>query len=1087
MIFEGINFLTFFSDSIKIEYAKKNTDERKGSTMKHCLMIYAVAFSLLAGSCGYKLDTQRHPAQRGTFGEEVYKILKKDLDRRAPLKGTALAREKDVFVRSIDGLLPEDLLSSVQEFCVQMLPMYDQKKIQYTLRPLACSLGRDLAEDDDFLTAVWYVRRPEGYGNDSVIMPLLEKIGTMEITPALLVDMLEVILEHDGLDDDFNPSNEDGVFADLLGEASHWLKQRTNEQLLADSGWTNFREWLFEQDSRLDSGTGGSNPLWLVLVDQRGRAMVAKDPVTGDLPDPFVDLDHDGLADVDPVTGDYVDINNLPIDAPLPFSSEGQRPMVDQHLLYRYADLRYSPLAALIHQLQPMISSGLVWKLARALPALLGPMTQRSDGDGTFEGYDADLSPLQAATHALVSILNYPRLAQLLESILTIAELRQPQLARLLSEADAVGAVLDRYPDVALREHNRLLDDLIPHLLAMSRRAYLLRIMESFDDPRWSSLGPGLAEMIRYRSVSPDGWDYYDDYDTYEQYLTVSKAMDWTKSDIQYQYRSNLQRGIHLIHDTNEITHSTEIFSIHVPFEIQDMLGFYLDSFAGLAQVPGWAEPFLLEFSSTNPSTEEVNRFMVDNHTMLGNPVGREGQEARAQGQSNWEQYELRRYNAEALMALEFSGALEGMTPMVSTIVQLDRDETPSGTRVLADFLSAVHPHYSCNVPYASASCANIRPLEPMLLDILDNTEVMDALVDFMSSIQNLQTSSGYWVLAELDQFVNHILEPDSALRRFDGTDSVLAVDGQSKVQPISPFYLLMDAIRLMDDSVSEDPEAESALSEIKDVLWNQFLEVTQDQGQWRFSNNQAWILLLDMLDYLRIRAKEHQDSADLGQQLTDMDHSVRDMINDRLTPSLVRSLKLIEEHPRLPDYLDQLLLSVLDQDSAQSAAEAWRLVAWAIQHLQVDMVTVPIGRTLGKQLDPHAQGWRFDPGVGCTPIPQEYEPLVQMRWISRALELFRELLQIRVEDDSGQVRNVASELVANGLGPYPGSHLLPADDILHVIGSVHRQDPSSEQELTPGDMAHILEQVSEFLLDEQHGIEKLYEMIDFRDGEKSD
>ncbi len=1036
--------------------------------------------------CGYKLDTQRHPAPRGSIGQEIYKILKKDLDRRSPPKGSALTREKDVFTRSIDGLMPEDLLPSIQKLCIQMLPFYDDKEIQYTLRPLACDLGNDFAKDDAFLHAVWYARRPEGYGRDSVLLPLLQDLVEMDITPALLVDIFGLFLEHDGLDENFAPGQEDDIFSDLLGDLAHWLADRVLQQPDADSSWAHLRDWLFSQDPRLDSGLAGVEPVWMVLVDQRGRAMLAKDPATGQLPAPFVDKDSDGLADVDPESGDYIDANDLPIDAPPPYSPDGQRPMEGQHLLYRYSDLRSSPLAAFVTQVQAMVSQALVWELAKVLPAMLGPRVQKNDDVGTFDAYDADKSPLAALTHSLIAMADYPRMAQLVESILTIAELREPQLARLLSEAEAAGDIIDNYPDLSLKEHNRLFDDLIPHLLAMSRRAYLLRILESFDDPRWRSLGPGLAGMIKYRSVSPADWDYYDDYDTYEQYLQVRRAMDWTKSDEQYEYRSNLQRGVHLIHDTNNITHSTEIFSIHVPFEIEDMLGFYLDSTARLAEVPGWAEPFLLEFSSTNPTTEEVNRFMVDNHTMLGNPVGREGQEAEANGDADWEQYELRRYNAESLMALEFTGALEGLRPMFSTVVQLDRDKSPSGTRILADFLSAVHPHYSCKLPYASSACANLRPLEPMLLDVLEHTELMDAVVDLLSSIQNLQTSNGYWVLAELDQFVNHLLEPDAALRRFDGSASVLANDGVTRIQPISPLYLLIDATRFLSDAVNDDTEADSALGKVADILWDQFLGVEQDQGQWRFTNHQAWTLLLDLLDYLRTRAKLHQDGGDLRKVLADMENSVRDAIGDRLTPRLMDAWRLIADHPRLPAYLDQVLLSLLDHSSQDKAAEAWRLVAWSIQHLQVDKVTIPVGRSLGAKLDPHAQGWRFDPGVGCTPIPEEYEPLVQMRWISRAMGLMRRLLLMRIEQDSGQELDVVSALLKNAFGNYSGLDGFPADDLLGLIAAIHRVDPLSEEPLTPADFANIFEQTSEFMLDEQHGLEKIYEMIDLRDGEIS-
>ncbi len=1017
---------------------------------------------LLVG-CEYELDTGRNPEPRGTFGEEIHRIIVKDLDRYQPAKGQSFGAERERFVRSVDSLAPGDLLDPLQAFLVESLPLYDDGRMQNVLRPLACTLRQELARDHELHDAVWYLRRPEGYGPDQVMMPLVRRLANRDDFDDLIEDLAGLWLAHDGLDSGFRPSEENATFTELLSDLSIWLAGREQEQTDPESSWAVLRDWLLSEDPRLADGQ--TEPQWVVRTCQRGRAMVAPDPITGRIPDPFVDLDDDGLADLDPASGDYLGANDQVLDAAPPFDAWGERPRTDGRLIYRYGDLSLSPLAALLLQIEPLVADGILWDLPDALPALLGPLTPLDDEDGLYAGYEPSKSPAVAVLHALVVLADYDRLSQLLESVLTIAELHEPQLARLLSEVEKVGDVVDLYPEVELRDHNRLLDDTLPHLLQISRRGYLLPVLESFGDPRWRRLQPGLAEMIRYRSVVPSGWDYYDDYDTYDHYLQVRQLTDFSAPDTVYENRSNLQRGIHLIHDADGIEHRTSILGIELPFVIEDMLGFFLDSTAGLAEVPGWAVPFILEFSSTNPTTEEVNRFMTNNHTNLGNPVGREG-------------FELRQYNAEALMALEFTGALDGLRPMWSTLVALDRNLQPSGTRVLAGLLASTHPHYSCNLPNASEACAHVRPLEPMLLEILDTTSVLDAVVDLMASLQGRLTPSGHSVLGELDRFAAHLLEPDGSITRHDGSTSVAGGDGVTPVFPISRLYLLLDALRVIDDAVDAEPKAKDAFERAGDLMYDRFLQVEQADGSWRFANRPAWILLLDLLDLLSERAEKLVYEGTLSSRLATIETDFRNEVSGRVLPRVVTAWNLVAGHSDLPARIDAVALDLLDHDDPINARELRRLAVWAMQHLQVDRVTVPVGRTLGRRIDPQSAGWRSEPGVGCVVIPPEYEELVNLRFVSRALDLVLALLNIR-----GQGRPVLSELLTNATTFYPGTDLYPLDDVLEVISNVHRADPLRTDELKPVDMANILDQIGEYLLDEERGLEKLYVMIDRRDG----
>jgi len=367
-------------------------------------------------------------------------------------------------------------------------------------------------------------------------------------------------------------------------------------------------------DPRLLDGQGSEQ--FIVRTDYRGRALVQPEP-GGQLPAPFCDQDQDGLADIHPRTGDYTDCAGLEVVAPPPFYTDGTRPLQNGRLVYRYSDLRQTMLAALVDQLNPLVQDGLVWEMPDSLPSLMGPLTVLSDSDGTYPGYDPQASPAVALTHALVVLLDYDRLPEFLEALLTLAELREAQLAKVLHQADLVSEISDDWDHVHTAENNRFLDDLFERLLECSQRGYLLPLLEAFSDPRVMYFQAGMADMIRYRDILVDTDMVFRNPTDHSQPISV------------YQNRSNNAKMAHLTADTNGIEHGTSVAGFDV-FTIPDMLAFWLDSVAGLASVPWYVAAAVTEFSSENPTVEEVNRFMVHDHTILGNPHGREGHEGRA-------------------------------------------------------------------------------------------------------------------------------------------------------------------------------------------------------------------------------------------------------------------------------------------------------------------------------------------------------------------------------------------------------------------------------------------------------------------------
>jgi len=1021
--------------------------------MKKLATLGLAACAFLLVGCHFELDTSRNTPERGSLGTEIYEILKNDFDRMQPKKGLAFEREQARFIRAFDTLMPDEMLDDIQLYLVAILPLYDEGILAAAVRPMACILS-DLAASPEFLQALWYSDHPAGYGRDTH-SPVLRRILQNPITPDLLEHLGQLWLAHDGFDADLIVSAEDDTFTALLRELSKKMKKATVEPVDQECSAAVAIDFILSTDSRLLAGQGDEH--WIVKTDLRGRALSARDSNSGALVEPFVDQDLDGLADIDPLSGDFIDAASALLDVPPPFLPDGSRAQRQGEYIYQYSDLRQSMLGALTDQLHPLIEDGFLWELPDALPVLLGEIVARADADGTFPGYEPDDSPIVALTHALLVLLDYDRLPELLDVLLTVTEMREPQLACVLHEIDLVSDIADNYQDVNLADKNRLLDDLLPHLLESAERGYLEGFLRAFSDPRSIGLQPGLADMIRYS-------DHLDD--EVAGGMQFSILTDFNASDSLYTNRSNLQKMMHLTHDTNGSVHTTNIAGFDI-FTIPDMLVFWLDSAAdtaqpdeGLAEVPWYVVAAVLEFESGNPSVEEVNRFMNHDHGILGNPEGHEG-------------HELLNYNAESLLALEASGMLEALKPGITANAIKDRGLARSGTKVFAELLSAIHPHYSVNVPFASNACANMRLLEPMLLDIFDNTEVVTRTIELLGSLDGLQTVSGLNVIEELDRFTLHMLSYDGTILRHNGDNWVYAVDETTQVSPISPVYLLLDATRLVDQAVEGDPAADAALERTAELLGDRFLDVEEVEGVWRFKNHRAWYLFLNAISFFKERMTKYRDLGTLSQELTDLEDDVRDLVGGRVTPRAVTAFELIADDPNLPNELDSLVLDLLDPSDSDWVRVIRKNMAWLLQGLLVDRVMVPVANTLGPQIDPDGHGWGFAKGIGCISLDPPH-PLV-----SRTMDLVLRMAQTQVPN-----RDVFAELITNFGDLAAGPDGFPLHDFGQVLGSIHRDDPEQTAEKSAADYGTILQEVSDYLLDDVSGLEKLYEQVCRRKGE---
>ena len=1005
-------------------------------------------------SCEYELDTTREINVRGTLGEEVYRVLKKDLNRYKPLKGIGFEREKSKFINAFDSIFPAEQNDVFHQFLISMLPYYENEqnlsgndteengRVQNVIRRTGCLL-KDLANETDSLKALDYLSYPEGYDESELLYQVLYRFLNHDGINEFLDDLKEIWLMYDGLDSSFNPSNENDVLVGLQSEISLWLKDLSiNEPELSEKNY--FINWLFNEDEKLllDNTV---NPLFIVRTDERGRAIVKKSD-SGNLVEPFVDNDGDKKADINSEYGEFIDAIGNKLNVLPPFDSNGIKNTVNDLEIYEYTDLNKTNLAAILYQLEPFIKEKLIWELRHFVPHLTGPKSPRIDEKGAYEGFDPEKSVIMSFYHAVIKVLDYDRLPELIESVLALLELNENDITSLINTFDKISEIADNYPDRSLTENNSFLDELLPLLTEALDKGYLLTALRNFADDRIYDMQKGMADVIRFSdSVSDDN-------------MIFNEPTNFYSGDFEYSKRSNLQRLMHLCHDTNNISYTSTIIGYDA-YTIHDMLAFYLDSLSGYVSVPGYVSFAVTEFSSNNPTTEEVNRFMNHNHTFLGNPFGREG-------------HPLYQYNGDSLLAIELSGFMESFKPFADAFVSSDRTSSRMGTKVLADIMEKVHPHYSPGLPFASTSSANLRALEPIILDVLDNTDMLNEIIRFVNILNNLHIESGNSVLQEVDLFLKFLLKNDNELLTFKGSQSVTGFDNTTAIAPLNRLYLLNDALRELDNSVKEDENTDQALTKITDFLKDQFFEIEQINETWQFKNRQAFYLTRNIIYYLKDRVNEHWQNGTRLQNLEDLKTDLSDIIGGRILPKLIDVLDVIIEHETFSNELDNLLLNIFDKTDEKKKNEYLKMAARLVQLIEVDKVIVPISNMAGKYLDPEIKDYNYNKNTKTCELSENKSTL-----ISRSLSLLHELSNISVNDN----RYVDGLIKRLGTKYSNINNSFPLRDIVDVISSVHKVNPKNVNRLNYKDYEYIMIQTIQYIFNEQRGVEKLYKMVKTR------
>jgi hypothetical protein len=538
----------------------------------------------LTSGCVSDLDTTREPVDNESFGTTVVTLMCKrmahlediaDGDGRVDVRGDtyrdfcrlglapaddypdslkALSAKRDLLIDAVDATFPEGYLPDLQTFLTtnDFLALYDDATVIDAVDALI-EMMRFMADDPELAPALERLNHRIGYLPTDQALGAVRAVVNYPDLHQFLVDVVDQVTEG---------GQAKAEFDNLLAALGVTLRNAEATSDPADPTRTGqlALELLLSESDLLATGT----ELPMVRRDFRGVAMVSD---IGTLNGPFVDMDADGLADVD-ADGRFVDETGSLIAAPAPFElPQGEEDVpwpyrdatgraleqADGDPLYDYVDIDQTLFAALARDAIDLFDpqKGTALDMLRGASALMSNqprmlVTRQYDNGESLEyrGYDLSESPLLDMLHGYLTLLRDPDIYDVLDLARTLLTDHEAETSRLLEAVMDAKGIANKHPEAEVDPMAPLADDLIPvvrDILAVPGLAQDL--MRALEDPAVSDLGMRFRDYMKYS----DQFTFDADQNLVGSFST---EVERTRPDRAYD-RSLMQRLLHLISDSN--------------------------------------------------------------------------------------------------------------------------------------------------------------------------------------------------------------------------------------------------------------------------------------------------------------------------------------------------------------------------------------------------------------------------------------------------------------------------------------------------------------------------------------------------------
>jgi hypothetical protein len=472
----------------------------------------------------------------------------------------------------------------------------------------------------------------------------------------------------------------------------------------------------------------------------------------------------------------------------------------------------------------------------------------------------------------------------------------------------------------------------------------------------------------------------------------------------------------------------------------------------------------------------------------------------------------LQQRNADTIFVLEQFGFYESIAPLVRAFSDRDQED------LFIEAMEALHRHWpkdptdkECvlsiepNARYKTCPKTGLSAYEPITSEALGG----DLLAGANQLVKRLQTTTvkrctalsgdgrcgttaDVTGIAVLTETTRTLLDPDRAkekgLTDRTGKASVRRNDGTENPQ-VTPLYLLLDGITGFDRAFAayaakngEEDGRQAPWRRARSQIVDQFFSVSGDKATASFANPLLPKLGPRAVDLVRaqLHANCPRSFAPPFERCAwgrvDLTKKWNDATSGPLFASSIDLLDAVRRDEAARVELEALLSYLLDAASDNDALASMLAAASdAVQLLQDDENLVPLFRVLAEATRPSsrdAEGRVVEKGL----VDAQLALLAKVS--GKAFDEAGKQVCSREIDPNQVLAEVLSRLVTPMAAPGPVVGKTPLEVVVDAIADINRVDPDLTTKLAATDYANIADQVSQFLLDKESGLEQFYEIV---------
>jgi hypothetical protein len=1071
-------------------------------------------------ACVEPINLDRRATPRGSFGEELHRILHKDLVRSADdglRRGEVFWAYRESFARAIDNAAPQAILSDADAVMARMLPLYDSLLLPGLVRKTALIL-EEAAKDQALLEAFARFAQLPSYIGQPIRARFLAHVMRYPRLQETVALFLEMFLAHDGR-------------SELGDESDAWIRLLTGmSKIFTDAEldeapvrlWTVLIDALLVEDPVFaDDQAYAALPV--VRVDPRGYPLVRRLP-DGSLPAPFVDADGDTWADVDDAAQFVLDASyrlepfGPPGESFGTMARDAQGRLMDtarSEPVFEYIDLHRTPLAFMVRQVEDVVREDLPFDILELSDRLLGPASEQQDELGSYLAYRDD-TPLFELLWGVLTLADEDALGPVFEGFAQLLREHPDELALALKTIDELSQVLDAYPDRALSDDCNLLDELLVFVPELMESPELLQdVLAALGDPVTQELGPIGARLLRSRRAFipfTAGGPYDTCFQSCAQRFEVGTLdrMRCIQACPVEEILGNELTDFDAPESRETISLFQRVFALmweasETPYALAiDELWVKGANFSSTAQalgnivvIPNIGEAYLLTLSRDFSFAEHISPSVSALATPLGvddsnvteivlwitrSVFGLEmdANPSTAQVTRFFNQAPLESVDpdiimsanlavcksgwncvdahADVLFAMEATGMVDALYPLVSAFTRHGK------TALFARILSVVYEHYSHPQTVNLAgdgsvlpfAQSNLRSLEPALVDFMEKTRLLDTLTQLGDVLAKLRLRDGSPFTTALAAYLHSLSTPREGLALANGASSVSDPEGQV-ISPLAPVYLLLEPLRRLDDVLDEDPESDAIWERVLDGLETLAIQTEERDGVVRFVKPGGPRLAAALVDAIRRLWLFETERAGRSAWIAKTQEDLRDIMLGRTLYASAELYRWMDAQDGAREQIRDIILHTLRRDIGGD--EQVTLLSYG---LLIGFVHEPswvaLAHFVGAVIDPQRR-W-------------EVEGFAELPILIHTLTALDEVLAVDPE-------SVMIELIANGFEPDEHGDW-SWETLWNVAMAVNRVNPGDAAPFRAEDYARVLQIVVDFARDDERGFERAYGIIDF-------